>query len=76
MLKVGYIGGEQDISLAKDGCLYKGTIVHELYHALGFHHEQNRPDRDDYITVNFNNIASSKKQAIFSSVLQKVIYKF
>ena len=31
--------------------LFIGHLAHELMHALGFHHTQKRPDRDDFITV-------------------------
>ncbi|WP_224366996.1 M12 family metallopeptidase [Hyalangium versicolor] len=56
-----YVGcvqqGKQELSLGQ-GCEFKGTAVHELMHALGFYHEQSRPDRDQYITVNFQNVES------------------
>ncbi|KAJ9440769.1 Astacin [Diplonema papillatum] len=34
----------------------RGSVVHEIYHSLGVHHEQVRFDRDEYVTVNTNNI--------------------
>ncbi|XP_028257405.1 low choriolytic enzyme-like isoform X1 [Parambassis ranga] len=55
---VGRRGGKQVVSLARSGCLYHGTVQHELLHALGFNHEQTRSDRDNHIKVLLQNVVS------------------
>ena len=40
-------------------CEHAYTIQHEFTHALGVWHIQNRPDRDQYVTINWSNIPQS-----------------
>jgi hypothetical protein len=51
----GTYWGPQQMSLGSE-CLEEQLIQHEFIHALGFYHEQDRPDRDRNIRVNWNNI--------------------
>jgi hypothetical protein len=57
--KVGRQGGEQMLHFQK-GCRLR-TYLHEFGHALGLQHEQSRNDRDNYITVLYNNIIDGYK---------------
>jgi len=58
--QIGRVGpySSQALSLGQN-CLQTGIIQHEFIHALGFYHEQSRPDRDNHITVHWNNIFSN-----------------
>ncbi|XP_037810011.1 zinc metalloproteinase nas-1-like [Lucilia sericata] len=54
---IGRVGGRQEVNLQTPGCLTKpGTAIHELMHALGFLHEQNRKERDSFVTIQFKNV--------------------
>ncbi|XP_037103972.1 high choriolytic enzyme 2-like [Syngnathus acus] len=53
---LGYFGGGQIIDLERNACVHKDIVQHEVLHALGFHHEQVRYDRDDYVKINYENI--------------------
>lgn len=77
--KVGRVGGRQDIELADFAFTNAssgnyGVIEHEICHALGMMHEQQRPDRDDYVTINWNNL-TSKGSSNFQKVTTNYMYR-
>lgn len=61
---LGYYEGEgaHGISLSPGCYAYQaGTIIHELMHRVGFHHEHTRPDRDTYINILWDKITDDWK---------------
>lgn len=52
---VGRITGAQPIYLDIP-CQRVGVATHEVFHAMGFHHEHQRIDRDKYIRVQWESI--------------------
>ena len=46
----------QAVNLNRFTCMNQSTIAHELVHALGFDHEHNRPDRGNWVQINFDNV--------------------
>lgn len=51
---VGCQGGEQRVYFS-NVCTV-GNLCHEIMHALGLHHEHTRRDRDQYVTIKWDNI--------------------
>lgn len=62
---VGRKIGRQNINVP--GWCEKGSLIHEILHALGFNHEQSRPDRRKYIKVHWTNIQLGKIFNFFPS---------
>jgi len=52
--QVGRTGGAQTINMVSWS--FRFIIVHEIMHALGFWHEQQRPDRNGFVQINFGNV--------------------
>jgi len=70
---IGKNGGSQTVSL-DDGCLERGIIMHELMHAVGFFHEQSRPDRDQFVEVLYENIENGFADQFAKYTLREVDY--
>lgn len=67
---VGRIGGKQPLWISP-GCR-ADDIAHEILHALGFVHEQNRSDRDQYLVLYPENI-EEKYQENFVRLPQELM---
>ena len=55
---VGKQGGKQNIWVGS--YCTSGNIIHEIGHAIGLFHEHIRADRDNYVTINWDNIKDGK----------------
>ena len=55
---VGRAGGEQQVggSGGSSNPCALPTVLHELGHVIGLWHEQSRPDRNTYVSVNYDNL--------------------
>ena len=57
--------GGQQVNVAVPGCMRKGSVIHEILHAAGFLHQHSTWNRDQFISVLWDNIQQSKKQNFF-----------
>ena len=75
---IGRIKGKQIVNLQTPACVKKvGTIIHELLHAVGFLHEQNRKERDQFVEIKTGNIKHEfRSNFVKSSVGYEVPYDY
>lgn len=58
---LGRSGGQQLLSIRKEGCFKRGIIIHELLHTVGYDHMQNHHDRDKFVRILWKNIKSEAR---------------
>ncbi|KAK6027108.1 astacin, partial [Ostertagia ostertagi] len=72
--EVGRTSGVQVLSL-DNGCMEYATIIHEMMHVVGFYHEHERWDRDNFIDIIWQNIDRGRCTDQFGKVdLSKTSY--
>mmetsp|Transcript_20668 Transcript_20668/g.48248 ORF Transcript_20668/g.48248 Transcript_20668/m.48248 type:complete len:557 (+) Transcript_20668:3-1673(+) len=54
-MQSGLFAGNQKLNLQYPGC-HCGVAIHEMLHAMGMAHEQNRPDRNQFLNILWQNI--------------------
>lgn len=57
--------GYQEISYMNLSSICYSVVAHELGHVIGLMHEHQRPDRDSYITINYNNVIESYRDQFY-----------
>ena len=68
--------GINKMSLAPSCVSNHATVLHEFLHAFGVFHTHQRPDRDDFIKVHWDNIYPNKQkwyQKIQNSLIDETI---
>jgi hypothetical protein len=71
---VGKVGGKQDSSIPwrDDYVCPLETVIHEMGHAVGLAHEQSRSDRDDHITIHWENIEAGGEAQFVKTNFQSI----
>lgn len=73
---VGY-NTELNYCFLDDSALDNMAIIgHELGHVIGLVHENQRPDRDDYIIVNYKNIEKNCESFLDKNFAREFIYNY
>ena len=52
---------QRQVNLLAPQCMSMGTALHELMHVIGFHHEHQRRDQDDFVEVYYENILPGER---------------
>ncbi|EPB79334.1 hypothetical protein ANCCEY_01627 [Ancylostoma ceylanicum] len=66
--------GRKHIIYLGQSCETVSGIVHEIGHALGLPHAQNRRDRDSYISIDYDNLREYRQQFAMMSEAESVNY--